>query len=127
MSDLFKELDEAVGREVESNEKIKTLLTGLKAQYKVVKVGDLELKIRPTIPKTIRHEMDKLQDSEELKKLENVEELTYRMLAEMSIEPEFQKPEIWHHIDNETGMAFDLLGRVYQEANDTHSQIKRFR
>jgi len=121
------ELNEAFRAEAESNEKIKNLLTGFKAQYKVVKVGDIEFRIKPTIPKAIRHEMDQLQDNEEMKKLSNVEELTYRMLSEMAFDEEFRDPRIWKLIDDDTGNAFDLLGRVYEEANNSHAQIKRFR
>lgn len=115
-----------VGDEVKNNAEIVKLLTNAKGQFKEVDVNGVMVKIRPVIPKRARHISDEMNKTDE-RSLDLVEETTYALLAEMCVEAPFTLPETWEMVDDETGMAVDLLRKFFEVANDETVKIQKFR
>lgn len=123
---LKARLEAAVGKEIEGNDEIMALLTNAKGQYKEVDVNGVSVKIRPVIPKKARHISDDMQKTED-RTLDLVEDTTYNLLAQMCVESPYTNPETWKIVDDESGIAVDLLKRFFDIANDTSVKIKNFR
>lgn len=123
---LKARLEAAVGKEIEGNDEIMALLTNAKGQYKEVDVNGVLVKIRPVIPKKARHISDDMQKTED-RTLDLVEDTTYNLLAQMCVESPYTNPETWKIVDDESGIAVDLLKRFFDIANDTSVKIKNFR
>lgn len=123
---LKARLEAAVGKELEGNDEIMALLTNARGQYKEVDVNGVIVKIRPVIPKKARHISDDMQKTED-RTLDLVEDTTYNLLAQMCVESPYTNPETWKIVDDESGIAVDLLKRFFDIANDTSVKIKTFR
>lgn len=123
---LKARLEAAVGKELEGNDEIMALLTNARGQYKEVDVNGVIVKIRPVIPKKARHISDDMQKTED-RTLDLVEDTTYNLLAQMCVEAPYTNPETWKIVDDESGIAVDLLKRFFDIANDTSVKIKAFR
>ena len=123
---LKARLEAAVGKEIEGNDEIMALLTNAKGQYKEADVNGIVVKIRPVIPKKARHISDDMQKTED-RTLDLVEDTTYNLLAQMCVESPYTNPETWKIVDDESGIAVDLLKRFFDVANDTSVKIKNFR
>lgn len=123
---LKARLEAAVGKELEGNDEIMALLTNARGQYKEVDVNGVIVKIRPVIPKKARHISDDMQKTED-RTLDLVEDTTYNLLAQMCVESPYTNPETWKIVDDESGIAVDLLKRFFDIANDTSVKIKNFR
>lgn len=120
-------LEKQVEDELAGNETVIALLTSAKKRYKEVDVLGTPVKIRPAIPKAIRHYTESLKDDPEQQTVSAIELTTYKLLAAMCIEEPYTKPELWKILDDETGTAVELLQMFYQTALDTEKQIKTFR
>jgi len=122
---LKAKLGAFVDDEIKNNAEIIALLTNSKGQYKEVDVNGVLVKIRPVIPKKARHISDEMQKKED-RSLDLVEETTYALLAQMCVEEPWTNPETWKIVDDETGMAVDLLKRFFDVANNEAIKIKSF-
>jgi len=122
---LKAKLGAFVDDEIKNNAEIIALLTNSKGQYKEVDVNGVLVKIRPVIPKKARHISDEMQKKED-RSLDLVEETTYALLAQMCVEEPWTNPETWKIVDDETGMAVDLLKRFFDVANNEATKIKSF-
>lgn len=125
--ELTRKLNDAVANELKDNAAVLELLTNAKARYKEVDVLGTMIKIKPIVPKAVRHFMDKIKDDKEYNTLGKVEETTYRLLATMCIEEPWNKTETWSIVDDGTGVALDFLTKVYEAAQDSTKAIKTFR
>lgn len=123
---LKARLEAAVGKELEGNDEIMALLTNARGQYKEIDVNGVIVKIRPVIPKKARHISDDMQKTED-RTLDLVEDTTYNLLAQMCVEAPYTNPETWKIVDDESGIAVDLLKKFFDVANDTSVKIKNFR
>jgi hypothetical protein len=134
MDELHKKLDEIDGVTEEDKSKISSLLRSASERYKTVKVGEIELKIRSVLPRQVRHKLfnllKKYQGVEEDPNKMDISELedeAYEILATMCLESPFNKVETWRIIDDEQGIALDILGIIQEEAIKTEKEIKTFR
>lgn len=124
--DQIKHFDEIVGEEIKGNPTIKALITNSKGKFKTFKVNDVEVKILYSIPRTLRHEIESYQGKDQIP-IGETESIVYSLIAKMCIEDPFNKPETWEYIDNETGMALNILSDIFAEVSKTENQIKSFR
>jgi hypothetical protein len=119
-------LDKIVGDDKEAGERVKKILLNVKDRYKIVIVGDEEVKIRPTIPKSLRHDLEQIQ-KHDYSTLDDVESAMYNLISQMCIESPFNDKCTWEIIDDETGIAMEVLTDIYNTALSTEAEIKRFR
>ena len=124
--ELAQKLDDLVGDDIKGNEQVKSLLTSAKNSFKVVTIHDFELKIRPTLSRKMRREIEEIQKKGTTDVAESENDM-YRLISEMCLEDPFNKPETWMYIDEETGIATEAIVKIYEEALNTEKQIKKFR
>jgi len=120
-------LAKAVETELKGTERVMSILTNARKRYKELDVLGEKVKIRPSIPKAVRHFAEELKDDPSQQTVSGVETSTYKILAYMCTEDPYDKPEFWKILDDETGEAVDVLQRMYTTAADTEAEIKTFR
>ena len=126
MTDALSKLNEIESKEILENEIIKNILTKEKERFKTITVAGQQIKIRPTIPRNLRHELQRLQDRDNAD-IEGIEEDMYRVISEMCLEEPFNKAAVWRYLDQETGCIVDVLTEIYNQALATDKQLKKFR
>jgi len=126
-SDKIAQLDQIVQDEIKSNEAVASILTRSKDRYKVVKYQDVDIKIRPTVPKELRHRIEDSQDDPDMELREHAERRMYDIIAGMCIEEPFDDWKTWYVLDEENGDATEFIGKIYETAANTKAEIKRFR
>lgn len=124
---LHKKLDETLETRYREHDALKEFLSKAKKQYKEVDVLGNVVKIKPVIPKGVRHFTDEIRKREDEPTLDESEESTYRLLAAMCVEEPFTDPEFWKVLDDETGIAIGLLNQFYEVAYETQKAIKSVR
>jgi hypothetical protein len=119
-------LEQIVGGDKAAGEKIKSLLLEAKKETRTIKVGDLEIKVRISIPKGLRRKINDMASSD-TEDMDKVESGMYQVIAEMCVESPFDTAEAWSIIDEETGIVPEVLKRIYAVISETEDQVKRFR
>lgn len=127
MEELHKKLDQVDVEAVKSNSKVQEILASSKTRFKVLKYGTIELKIRAVLPRKLRHELYELESRKDNLSMEEIEDVTYHVLASMCIEEPFNNPDTWRVIDDEDGVAMEILNDIYKEALSTETDLKKFR
>ena len=122
---LNQKLTEERKKILEEDEKIRKMITSSKERYKVVNIGETEVRIKPTIPRDVRREIERITKSDS--SVEESERLMYDLIAKMCRDDPFNKADTWEYIDNETGRCMEFLANIYKEALSTEAQIKNFR
>ena len=122
---LNQKLTEERKKILEEDEKIRKMITSSKERYKVVNIGETEVRIKPTIPRDVRREIERITKSDS--SVEESENLMYELIAKMCLDDPFNKADTWEYIDNETGQCMEFLASIYKEALSTEAQIKNFR
>jgi hypothetical protein len=120
-----KRLTEVRKQILEQDETIRKMVLSAKDRYKIVKIGETEIRIRPTIPRDVRKEIEKITKSDS--GVEESEHLMYDLISKMCLDDPFDKADTWEYIDNETGSVMSFLADVYRTALDTEAAIKSFR
>lgn len=126
-------LDKIVGGDRDSMDRVKSLLTASEKMYRVVKIGDFELRINPAIPKSIRRELmrlSKLDDDPaytEEQRMDEAEKNGYKLLASVCVDPPFNSVELWEEIDTDKGIVFLVLEQVTKVISESSEDIRRFR
>lgn len=119
----MKKFDEMV--ESEKSPEIKNLVKNFAVSPKEIEVFGVKLRVLPTIPRDIRHELakfDKIQDD-----LEATEEHIYYIMSKICVDDPFNKPEAWEYLDTKTGAVPNVMREAFNLAYDVEQKIKRFR
>jgi hypothetical protein len=124
-AELNQMLTEERKKILEGDEVVRKLILSSKERYKVVKIGETDVRIRPTIPRDVRREIEKI--TKEDSSVEESEVLMYELISKMCLDDPFDKPSTWEYIDDQTGQVMEFLASIYKEALSTESQIKSFR
>jgi hypothetical protein len=119
-------LDAMIENEVAENEQVKQFILTNKGKHIEVEVFGLKLQVPSVIPKKLRHELAKVQKKGEVD-IEVAEEDTYHLLSLMCQNEPFNHKEAWALIDEETGLAIEILGEVLEVAYKTEEKTKSFR
>jgi len=109
----------------EEADKIRNLLTQVETkEYNVISVGDLKIKILPSLPKKLRK---RVQTMAEINDVDTQDEEAYKIIAEMCVESPYTNPDLWRILDEEYGLVIPILERIYKESINTEQQVRRFR
>lgn len=125
MSELSQKLTEERQKMLESDERVRKMILSSKERYKIVTIGETDVRIRPTIPRDVRRQIEKITKSDS--SVEDSEVLMYELISRMCLDDPFDKADTWEFVDNETGTAMTILADIYRAALDTEAEIKSFR
>jgi hypothetical protein len=123
--ELSQKLTEERQKMLESDERVRKMILSSKERYKVVTIGETEVRIRPTIPRDVRRQIEKITKSDS--SVEDSEVLMYELISRMCLDDPFDKADTWEFVDNETGECMSFLADIYKAALDTEANIKSFR
>jgi hypothetical protein len=121
----LRKFDEMVNSVATDGNEIRTLLSTAKSQPKEIEVYGVKLKVLPTIPRKLRHELakfDKIQDD-----LESTEQHIYYIMSQICVEEPFNRPEAWEYLDEKGGMVPEIMKEAFNLAYDVEKKIKNFR
>ena len=110
---------------LEQDENVRKMILSSKERYKIVRIGETDVRIRPTIPRDVRRQIEVITKSDS--SVEESEVLMYSLIARMCLDDPFDKADTWEFIDNSTGEAMNFLSLIYKEALNTESEIRNFR
>jgi len=110
---------------LEQDENVRKMILSSKERYKIVRIGETDVRIRPTIPRDVRRQIEVITKSDS--SVEESEVLMYSLIARMCLDDPFDKADTWEFIDNSTGEAMSFLSEIYKEALNTESEIRNFR
>ena len=111
---------------VEEDEQIKQFILTNKGKLTDFEVYGLKLKIPAVIPRKLRHEISKIRQKGDVE-IEEAEQDSYYLLSLLCQGEPFNTTEFWEGVDNETGMAMDILAEVLTQGYKTEEKVKRFR
>lgn len=119
----MKKFDEMV--DSEKSPEIKNLVKNFNVSPKEIDVFGVKLKVLPTIPREIRHELakfDKIQDD-----LEATEDHIYYIMSKICVDEPFNQKEAWEYLDIKTGYVPEIMREAFNLAYDVEQKIKNFR
>jgi hypothetical protein len=121
-----------VSSEVKENESIKRMLTNLRERYKIVKIGDNEIRIRVAVPRNARDLASTLiglspEEYAEMGGLVGVTDKLYELAASMCLDPPFNDPATWYYLDENTDGVLAEIRGLLDASEDTDVKIHRFR
>lgn len=123
----FDKLDRIVETQVRENEEIKALVSQSASQKTTLEIGGLKLQVPGVIPRKIRHDLARVQKKGNNVDMEEIEGDTYYLLSIICQNEPYNHPETWEYIDNETGLALDILREVLDKGFGNEDKLKNFR
>jgi hypothetical protein len=126
LEEMDKKLEAVIQADTAEAEQIKKMLINSKERYITIPFLGEEVKVRPAIPKHLRHKIQEYYAGGGTRAPEEDERLAYEILAEMSFAP-FDKAEVWALVDDETGEITNILQEVMEAVGKKEKAIKRFR
>jgi hypothetical protein len=122
---LMAELEAYVEEEHASFDEVREVLTQLDKQFETLDVLGVPVRMRPTFPKKARRMMEFLVEHKD--EIELLEGKTYEILAIMSKDVPWSNPKTWELLDEDYGVAFDLLEALYDGMGKKEKAIATFR
>lgn len=122
---LMAELESFVSEEQASFDDVRELLTNLNQQVETLEVLGVPVRMKPAFPKKARRMMEFLVEHKD--EISLLEGKTYELLAVMSKDAPWTSPKTWELIDDEHGIAFDLLEVLYDGLGKQEKAIASFR
>ena len=120
-------LDQIVENLVKESEEIKSLVSESASKKNTLEIGGLKLQVPGVIPRKIRHDLARVQKKGNNVEMEEIEEDTYYLLSIICQNEPYNHPETWEYIDNETGLALDILREVLDKGFGNEDKLKNFR
>lgn len=127
MSTDPSKLDQIVENLAKENEEIKGLISESAAKTNTMEICGLKLVVPGVIPRKIRHDLARVQKKGNAVEMDEIEEDTYYLLSIICQNEPYNHPETWEYIDNETGLALDILREVLDTGFSNGDKIKNFR
>lgn len=124
--ELHEKLDTLTNTQDAEKERIREIIMNEGSRTKEIQVGGQSIRIRATIPREIRHDVQ-AYETEDTDDVNKTEAALYSLIAKMCVDAPFSNPDTWKLIDEETGIAIEVFTAVFKEASDTEAAIKRFR
>ena len=119
-------LDAIIAKEIAENEEIKQFVISNKGKNVEVESFGLKLQVPSVIPKRLRHELAKIQRKGDVG-IAEAEQDTYYLLSLLCQNEPFTTKEAWEYLDDETGLAMEILGEVLDKAYQSEQKMKGFR
>ena len=123
-------LDKYEEKYLESNERIKELISSTNSSFKEIKVGNESIRIRRHMPKKTRSLALKVGKRLEVateNTIEEVEQGLYPIVASMCVDEPFSREETWKYIDEKTGCIQEVIFSILEEVNKSDESVKNFR
>lgn len=120
-------LDQIVENIAKDNEEIKSLVSDSAANKNTLDICGLKLQVPGVIPRKIRHDIARVQKKGAMVEMDEIETDTYYLLSVICQNEPYTHPETWEYIDNETGLALDILREVLETGFSNENKIKAFR
>ena len=127
MSTDPSKLDSIVDGMVKENDEITRLITSSAEKRTTIVIEGLPLDIPGIIPRSIRHEIARVQKKGDMVDMEELEEDTYFLLSILCQNEPYNHPETWEYIDNETGLAIEILRELLNKGFANDEKVKSFR
>lgn len=129
---LKSELDEFILKDIQNKEEVITFLENLSKRHKTLQIGNIKIKVRPTIPRKQRALLFKIRNMYQKENLTEdeiteVDNALYSFLSEVCLEAPYNSPETWKVIDEQTGAALEISTEVVKLLSDTEKKIIEFR
>lgn len=121
-----EELEAKFQKIAEEDENIKQFILTNKGKNQEVEVFGLKLVLPSVIPKSVRHELAKIQRKGDVD-LEEAERDTYYLLSLLCLNEPFTTKEAWEYMDDQTGLAIDILGEVLEKGYQSEKKVQSFR
>ena len=121
----LKRFDELVASESAAGSEIKTLITSFKTEPKEIEILGGKLKVLPTIPRKIRHELQKFQQIEN--DLEATEQHIYYIMSQICVANPYTLPQFWEFLDDKYGNVPEIMKEVFEKAYEVEQKLKKFR
>jgi hypothetical protein len=126
--EALKTLGEVERQQVENSSAVRTILNNAKGRSKTIEVLGVRIKIRSVIPRDLRHYLATAYKDSEDRSLEESEAIMYKVIAQMCLDPpEFKLPETWEALDNEEGVAQEVMDEIFKVDTAEVNKIKDFR
>ena len=131
LEDEYDKIDKQELRALESDAKVRELISSANKVHKVIKVGDIDVRIRAYMPRIVRlrlmkagNELKKVNSEETITK---VERMMYPIVADMCLDPPYNNPKTWEIVDEETGVVQTVLFDIMEAVNKTEKDVETFR
>ena len=131
LEEQYDKIDKQEEKLLEANEEVKKLIASVNKLHKVIKIGDIDVRIRAYMPRHVR--MSLLKTHNALKRMDTddsiikADQMLYPLIAEMCLDSPFNKPATWKRIDEETGIIQSVLINMLEVVNSTDKQVESFR
>lgn len=122
-----KELLQEEYKDFKDNAELKAIIAGYKAKKTMIKIGDIEVAITPSLKKGLRDKIVKVAKQYEAGEIETADEEIYETLAQICIDSPYNKPEVWKYIDEETGFVPNVMQMMIEKIITQEGSAQRFR
>ena len=152
----FEELEETVESQTEENLEILNLISNINSEFKIVKINDYDLRVRPVIPRGTKTKIFKIfrkagKTFSEAKKVQksaeddpekllnffdeiyndkdhnkNIKEVAV-ILSELCIDKPYTDPKVWIKIEEETSQIEKVFSDVLDTIMKSEESIGKFR
>jgi len=109
------------------NAQLKAIIATQKAKKVSIKVGDVEIFLRPAIPKPLRDKIVAISRQYKDADIEKADDEMYKVIAQLCLDEPYTNPAIWKYIDNETGEVPNMLTEITERLTKVEKSAQRFR
>jgi hypothetical protein len=109
------------------NVQVKAVIAGQLAKHSSVKLGDIEIRIKSAVKKGLRDRILALAKKAQAGEVEAIDLEFYDVISEMCIETPWTRPEVWRHIDEETGMIPKVFEMIIEKVVGGEKSAQTFR
>jgi hypothetical protein len=127
-NEALKKLEDVERQQVENSAAVRTILTNAKGRFRTIEVLGVKIKVRAVIPRNLRHYLATAYKDSENRDLDESEAIMYKVIAQMCVDPpEFKIPETWEALDNEEGVAQEVMDEIFKVDTSEVNKLKDFR
>ena len=114
-------------KDFKENAELKAIIAGQNARSQSVVVNGIEIKIKAAIPKGLRDKLVEVQKQYEAGDINTADLGVYDVMAKLSNDEPWTKPEVWKYIDEETGAVPNLMKDMVEKITNMEGTAARFR
>lgn len=152
----FAKLEEAVIDKGEQELELSNFISSIKSRHKIYKVGDIEVKIKPVLPRNCKQDLIKIfkEDGKLVSQVKNIQkecvdnpekleelidsiydpegevEKTKRLakiVSELCLESPYNTESFWLAVDEQAGQLGNIFEEIFDILHDTENKIIKFR
>jgi hypothetical protein len=129
VGEALKRINSVEKEEASGGDLLRNLINNVNNRHKVIRIeGDppVEIRIKPLMDRKLRHYINDVSEKIE-GDLEKSEDLMYEVLSKMCLDDDFRTPEMWQALDEEYGIASEVMELLFEENRQNEKKIKTFR